>query len=83
MVFYFKKNTKDLIQRHNPPNGGVRGGTIRLLPVDSTPRQYSKLFSSHTASADQPQTKIVQPWLINAVFTDGYDAGQMYRLLVR
>lgn len=35
------------------------------------------------ASADQPQTKIVQPWLINSVFTDGYDAGQMYRLLVR
>ena len=35
------------------------------------------------ASADQPQTKIVQPWLINGVFPDGYDAGQMYRLLVR
>jgi len=32
------------------------------------------------ASKGQPKTKIVQPWRINGVVTDRYDACQIYRL---
>ncbi len=46
--FSFSSDTqRDLTPNSNHPNGGVCGGTIRLLPVDSKPRQHSKLRTSH------------------------------------
>ena len=63
----------------NQANGGVRGGTLRLLPVDSK-AEVKRSSVIGATGACQHQTKIVQPWLINGIFTDGYDAGQMYRL---
>lgn len=59
-------------RHHSLAAGGLKS---RGNPANSPPLTH--------ASTDQPQTKIVQPWLINGVFTDRYDAGQMYRLLVR
>lgn len=44
---YLRMNPRDLTHTNNHPNGGVRGGTIRLLPVDSKAEaKRSRLLSS-------------------------------------
>ncbi len=44
---YLRINQKDLTHSRNHPSGGVRGGTIRLLPVDSKAEAMcSRLLSS-------------------------------------
>lgn len=44
---YLRTNHGDLTHNTYHPNGGVRGGTIRLLPVDSKAEaKRSRLLSS-------------------------------------
>ncbi len=46
-IYSPRMNQRDLTHNTNHPNGGVRGGTIRLLPVDSKAEaKRSSLLSS-------------------------------------
>ncbi len=47
VIFVITRPTRDFYPNTYHPNGGVRGGTIRLLPVDSKAEaKRSRLLSS-------------------------------------
>jgi len=79
-LFLLSQDEQEIV---NPPRQlQQRPCAQHPTPSRGNPQQIA-VITITTTSTGQLQTKIVQPWLINRVFTDGYDAGQMYRLLVR
>ena len=51
---YYLSTSEYVTHSRNPPNGGVRGGTIRLLPVDSRPRRSAAACIHHRSLQRRP-----------------------------
>ena len=83
-LLFQKESERFKSQQHSPQRRRPwRHHTLAAGGLEGRGEAQQLVYITGASGADHPQTKIVQPWLINGVFTDGYDAGQMYRLLVR